>query len=81
MFSKSYDNIMKKGGDSKIKSDSHNKYSVISVPYLHHLTNQVRQIRLTRILQKLEIVAELLFLPAMVGLAILFLVFTTAIWG
>ena len=78
MFSKSYDNIMKKGGDSKIKSESHNKYSVTSVPYL---TNQVSKIRLTRILQKLEIVAELLFLPAMVGLAILFLVFTTAIWG
>lgn len=69
---------MKKGGDSKIKSDSHNKYNVTSVP---NLTNQVSQIRLTRILQKLEIVAELLFLPAMVGLAILFLVFTTAIWG
>jgi len=81
MFSKSYDNIMKKGGDSKIKSDSHNKYNVTSVPYLTHLTNQVSQIRLTRILQKLEIVAELLFLPVMVGLAILFLVFTTAIWG
>ena len=78
MFSRSYDNIMKKGGDSKIKSDSHNKYNVTSVP---NLTNQVSQIRLTRILQKLEIVAELLFLPAMVGLAILFLVFTTAIWG
>ena len=78
MFSRSYDNIMKKGGDSKIKSYSHNKYSVISVPYL---TNQVSKIRLTRILQKLEIVSELLFLPAMVGLAILFLVFTTAIWG
>ena len=39
------------------------------------------KVGLTKLLQKLEIVAEILFLPVMVGLALLFMIFGTAIWG
>lgn len=81
MFTKTYSKYLRKHGDSKRQANSHNKYSVISVSQLSKQVRQVSQVSLTKLLQKLEIVAEILFLPVMVGLALLFMIFGTAIWG
>lgn len=81
MFTKTYNKCVKNDGVSKDKSDSHNKYYVKNAMYLPHLPHLVSLFSLTHLLKKLEIVAEVLFLPVMVGLALLFLVLNTAIWG